>query len=203
MKKGLFNFTLWVSTILICCMVLFAAPALSATDTTEEGMTAGISLGLSNSSYDHHVGMVVRPNVGYRFNRTWEAGAFFRFENNGWGDKIYNLSLYGEYNFFPFVNQRFSLFVDFQAGKGWVPTYYDFAPGSSKHRHHTDVEIGFVPGIKYHIPGTQANLRLRYLFVGYNNYSGYNESSDASLGGDDWGIDAALRRLEIGISVNF
>ncbi len=197
------SFTRRLAAILIGCIALLAAPSLSASETSEQGMTAGISLGLSNSNRHHHVGMVVRPNVGYRFNRTWEAGAFFRFENNGWGGKIYNLSLYGEYNFFPFADKRFSMFVDFQAGKGWLPTVYDDDPTVSNHRHHTDVEIGFVPGMKFHIPGTQADLRLRYLFVGYNNYNIYTHRSHAVIGGGDWIIDAALRRLELGISVNF
>lgn len=67
------------------------------------------------------------------------------------------LSLYGEYDFFPFRNDNFSLFVDLQAGLGWIPLDYDAEMGA-KEPNTTFVEIGFVPGVKYHIPATKPIL---------------------------------------------
>ena len=181
-----------------------AAPNVLAYDnmvSPERGMTAGISLGLSDSDHSHSVGIIVRPNIGYRFSRTWETGAFFRYEDCR-GLDVYNLSLYGEYDFFPFRNDNFSLFVDLQAGLGWIPLDYDAEMGA-KEPNTTFVEIGFVPGVKYHIPGTKANIRLRYLFVGFNNYKGGYNNHRACIDNGDFLLDASLRRLEIGISVNF
>lgn len=191
-----------IGSLLMWCAAMISSPALQGAEkenTNESGMTAGISLGLSDANSFHHIGMIIRPNLGYRINRHWETGVTFRFENTGLGTKTYTPMAYGQYNFHPFTCDRLSVFVDFQGGVLLIPLDYDSEPGA-KEPDDCYAEIGFVPGLKYNIPGCNAALKLRYLFLGYSNCRYVRPHG---IGHGPWALDASLRRLEIGISINF
>lgn len=65
-------------------------------------------------------------------------------------------------------------------------------------------EVGFTPSIAYRIGNSPVELKLRYLFIGFNHSDrDYKSEAPGCLGRGDWIVDASLRRLEIGASITF
>jgi len=176
----------------------------------ESGVTATLLLGLSQTHYganqyhdsEFKVGFMFTPCVGYRFNDRWEAGALFKYEKVADAATYYGFGAYGEYNYLRFVDNRLRLFVDLQAyySAGGRDGYGDDL-GAPEDKQPT--EVGFVPGIAYRIPGSKVDLKLRYLFIGFNNNDRWYKEMGGCVGRGDWILDAGLRRLEFGVAVNF
>lgn len=174
------------------------------------GVTATLLLGLSQTHYganqyhdsEFKVGFMFTPRVGYRFNDRWEAGALFKYEKVADAATYYGFGAYGEYNYLRFVDNRLRLFVDLQAyySAGGRDGYGDDL-GAPEDKQPT--EVGFVPGIAYRIPGSKVDLKLRYLFIGFNNNDRWYKEMGGCVGRGDWILDAGLRRLELGVAVNF
>lgn len=196
---------------------LFLCNQVSAQQTEEErGFTLTAMFGLSNSEYLHgttsglekdtYTGPVITPRIGYRFNKKWEAGVLFRYEKSGKHDNYYGIGGYGELNYLRF-NNGIKLFVDMHAIYSIHSCGYDYYPNSPGIYSGNDddmTEIGFVPGVAYKIPQTPVDLKLRYLFIGFNNSEkDYKSDVKGCLGRGDFILDGALRRLEIGLSVTF
>ncbi|ROT14577.1 hypothetical protein [Paramuribaculum intestinale] len=65
-------------------------------------------------------------------------------------------------------------------------------------------EAGVMPCFAYRIPKSPVDIKLRYLFLGFNDsHRFYKGEAPGCLGRGDWIIDASLRRLEIGASITF
>lgn len=177
---------------------------------SQSGVTATLLLGLSQTHYganqyhdsEFKVGFMFTPRVGYRFNDRWEAGALFKYEKVADAATYYGFGAYGEYNYLRFADNRLRLFVDLQAyySTGGRDGYGDDLglPGDKQ-----PTEVGFVPGIAYRIPGSKVDLKLRYLFIGFNNNDRWYKEMGGCVGRGDWILDAGLRRLELGVAVNF
>lgn len=169
----------------------------------EKGVTATAMFGLSQCRSLHgtgkesSIGVVITPRIGYRLNPAWEAGGMFRYEKFGRNLNCYGIGAYGEYSFWR-SDVGLRAFVDMQG-------YYSI-PNSGNDGGNEDsfVEAGLTPGLAYHIANSPVDLKLRYLFVGFNNSERfYKTDAPGCLGRNDWILDASLRRLEIGLSVMF
>lgn len=189
--------------LLFAMAALFACNAFAQNNSDERGFTAGIMFGLSQTHHDNfinkknHIGVIVTPRLGYRFNSSWEAGALFRYEKFSEDLNYYGIGGYGEYSFLHF-NNGLRMFVDLQAYHSFPGT--DIDGGNEE----SFTEVGFVPGVAYRIGNSPVDLKLRYLFVGFNHGPRYYKSeAPGCLGRGDFILDAALRRLEIGVSVTF
>lgn len=213
-------------TILLLAAIITMIVA-SAQDTKDyskrdkdRGFTVGILFGLTYNhetvypeggpgepTHYHRIGTITTPRIGYRFNSGGEIGAMFRYERYGENQKHYGIGLYVEKSLFHF-NPGFTIFLDLQAYHSFVKLIEDPKPFKDLKKVN---EIGFVPGIRYHIPNTPVDIKLRYLFIGLNDVKDkeYDESrnyvDDAPGCWEKGGfmLDASLRRLEIGASVTF
>ena len=195
---------------LISILLLFAVNLITRATEPESGVTATLLLGLSQTHYganqyhdsEFKVGFMFTPRVGYRFNDRWEAGALFKYEKVADAATYYGFGAYGEYNYLRFADNRLRLFVDLQAyySTGGRDGYGDDLgfPGDKE-----PTEVGFVPGIAYRIHGSKVDLKLRYLFIGFNNNDRWYKDMGVCVGRGDWILDAGLRRLELGVAVNF
>lgn len=170
----------------------------------DSGLTVGLSFGIGQerafygTHHETNSGVIVTPRIGYRFNEKWEAGAFFKYQKFGKYQNYYGIGGYGEYDALKIVD-NLSLFIDMKASYSFLNSSADGVLGESG-----IAEIGFVPGLKYRIPGSPVDVKFRYLFVGFN-HSGrdYKAESPGCLGRGDWIIDAGLRRFELGVALNF
>lgn len=182
----------------------------------EQGFSVTAMFGLSQSRYlrgttfgsdrKTYTGPVITPRVCYRFNKKWEAGLLFRYEKFGEYSNYYGIGGFGEYNYLRF-NNGIKLFVDMQAIYSIQSGGYgadNDNPDCHSNINDNITEIGFVPGVAYNIPQTPVDIKLRYLFVGFNHSSkDYKADTKDCLGRGDFILDGALRRLEIGLSVTF
>lgn len=168
-------------------------------DNPDKGMTAEMGLGISRVSeytvgvpYEelHKTGVIYIPRLSYRFNSNWSAGIIFRYDSNNF-DSYKSYGAFAELSFLKIRSCWLRVFTDL---------HYLY--------NHSDIrnftEIGLVPGIALNIPGSPIDIKLRYLFIGFND--GYYRHKD--VGGclgrrGDWILDAGLRRLELGVAVNF
>lgn len=189
--------------ILAALLCIGSIPTVKA-QSDDSGITVGLSFGIGQqrgfygTHYETNSGIIVTPRIGYRFNEKWEAGAFFKFQKFGKYQNYYGIGGYGEYDALKIVD-NFSLFIDMQASYSLLNSSADGALGECG-----IAEIGFVPGLKYKIPGSPVDIKLRYLFVGFNHSEkNYKEDSPGCLGRGDWIIDAGLRRFELGVALNF
>lgn len=196
---------------------LFLCNQVSAQNLEKErGISISAMFGLTQKHYlhgtsfgiekDKYTGPIITPRIGYRFNKKWEAGVLFRYEKSGKHDNYYGIGGYGELNYLRF-DSGIKLFVDMHAIYSIHSCDYDYYPNNSGIYSGNDddmTEIGFVPGVAYNIPNTPVDLRLRYLFIGFNNSEkDYKSDVKGCLGRGDFILDGALRRLEIGLSVTF
>lgn len=182
----------------------------------ERGISISAMFGLTQRHYlhgtsfgiekDKYTGPIINPRVGYRFNKKWEAGLLFRYEKFGEYSNYYGIGGFGEYNYLRF-NNGIKLFVDMQAIYSIQSGGYgadNDNPDCYSNINDNITEIGFVPGVAYNIPQTPVDIKLRYLFVGFNHSSkDYKADTKGCLGRGDFILDGALRRLEIGLSVTF
>lgn len=189
--------------ILIIMAVLYQQKAM-ALQPTEQGITTGIYTGLNRwERADHNkVGFSVTPQIGYRFNSKWEAGAMFKFDHYSDLVNYYGIGAYGRYNCVLTPNGAFRLFVDGQAYYS-IGDYEKYYGGDLTDNSVNPVEIGLTPGIAYRIHGSKVDLKLRYLFIGFNNNDRWYKEMGGCVGRGDWILDAGLRRLELGVAVNF
>lgn len=144
---------------------------------------------------------VITPRIGYRLNSSWEAGVLYRYEGSK-GDRnehphYSGIGAYGEWSFLKFL-RRFRFIAD-------AHILYNFFEGNGDYSGSSNMtEAGIMPCIAYNIPGSPVDIKLRYLFLGFNNsHRYYEENAPGCLGRGDWIIDASLRRLEIGASITF
>lgn len=182
---------------------------VSAVDFSDDrGVAVSVLFGISQehrtyAHKDNHYGLVVSPSIGYRFNPTWEAGALFRYEKFGEFEKYFGVGIYGEWSFLRFAS-GLRLITEAHATYNFYTSdadaFYPGMPSSNKDM----TEVGFTPCLAYRIGKSPVELKLRYLFVGFNHSERFYKSAvPGCLGRGDWIVDASLRRLEIGASITF
>lgn len=172
----------------------------------KSGITAELDFGIGKN-HEAKFFTILHPRVSYRFTPRWEAGLMTKFNINGrYSDPFIELGAYGEFSYL-LVNQ-FRWFVDAQVV--WAGGYErDFIVGGKpvekdpRDFRHSFTEFGIVPGVAYRIPGSMVDIKLRYLFIGFNNGDEKYKSVSGCSSGRDFIIDAGLRRLEIGVSYTF
>lgn len=179
---------------------LFHVSAIDFSD--DRGVTVSAMFGISHSHSsnfnENYYGLVASPRIGYRFNPAWEAGALIRYERYGNYDKYLGAGIYGEWSFFRSAH-GLRLITEAHASFS-IHGHDGFDGPSSKHMK----EVGFTPSIAYRIGNSPVELKLRYLFVGFNHSDrDYKSEAPGCLGRGDWIVDASLRRLEIGASITF
>ena len=197
-----------VITLVIAICTICQIKAVDFSD--DRGITASALFGCYHSHVKITYGVlsefneyypVITPRIGYRFNSSWEAGIFYRYEGS-MGD--YNehphysgIGAYGEWSFFRFL-RGFRLIAE-------AHVLYNFFVGDSDFNGSSNMtEVGMIPCIAYRIPHTPVDIKLRYLFLGFNNsHRYYKAHAPGCRGRGDWIIDASLRRLEIGASITF
>ncbi len=198
-------------TILLIVVLGLSIHASAVDFSDDRGITASALFGCNHSHVKITYGVlseyneyypVITPRIGYRFNSSWEAGIFYRYEGSIGGD--YNehphysgIGAYGEWSFFRFL-RGFRLIAE-------AHVLYNFFVGDSDLNGSSNMtEVGMTPCIAYRIPNTPVDIKLRYLFLGFNNsHRYYKAHAPGCLGRGDWFIDASLRRLEIGASITF
>lgn len=136
-------------------------------------------------------GIIYTPRIGYRFNADWEAGLFFRYDKN----KAVDCKGYGAFAEYSFVRWA----------SGHLRVFADGLISYNKDDYDRDfVEVGFTPGIAFNIPHTPVDIKLRYMFIGFDSDHYLRKEVGGCLGHrGNWVIDAGLRRLELGVAVNF
>lgn len=188
----------------LTCLAALSAGAQTQNETDGRGLTIGLGVGAgtdmnsdrNNLYHGDGAYAIITPRVGYRFNQRWEAGAMFRFDL---GDlKMLSIGCYGEFSCLHF--DRFRLIVDAQAIFGSLNLGTGLDGGGPDFDY---AEVGFVPGLAYNVAGTGLDVKLRYLFVGYNDAGRWFKDGKGNLGRGDWILDAGLRRAEIGVSYTF
>lgn len=196
--------------VIFLSIIFGICPHASAIDLGDDrGMTLSAFFGINQRHYYesdlpndpfNEFDPVITGRIGYRFNNKWEAGAFYRQERcKGW-NHYYGIGVYGEWSFFRF-SPGFRLIAEGHASYN-IADHNDHWRGYPFYKNMT--EVGIIPCIAFRIPHSPVDIKLLYLFIGFND-SFYLYKSDAPgcLGRGDWIIDASLRRLEIGASITF
>lgn len=203
----------WAAIVLATGIAMAPTAVAASNGEKESGRVIGVMFGLNHKSNEYwsHTGMIVRPNLGYRINPQWEVGAFFKYEDLD--DHTYSGGLYGDFTAYQFGETGLSLVVEAQASIIAMPREYDsdyalLLAGIPDFPSHSDsnvfFECGFTPGLRYHIPKTPVDIKMRYLFVGYSNNRRWVKADyPGCLGRGDVILDAGLRRLEVGVSLIF
>lgn len=193
-------------TVIVVC-TLCQIKAIDFGD--DRGITASAFFGCSHyhkkityggywESDDYHP--VITPRIGYRFNSAWEAGLLYRYEGQNDENEHYSgIGVYGEWSFLRFP-RGFRLIAE-------AHILYNFFEGDKDNGWHGSsnmTEAGVTPCFAYRIPKSPVDIKLRYLFLGFNDsHRFYKGEAPGCLGRGDWIIDASLRRLEIGASITF
>ncbi|MBD5308781.1 MAG: hypothetical protein HDS15_05830 [Bacteroides sp.] len=193
---------------LLLLLILLSAslPGFSRIVDDEKGFALGVGFGHWHESstfptpvgrYHWHMNHFLwSTRVGYRITPDYEAGAFIRQDYH---DGDLNLSWLGVYGEFGFKHKGpFRIFLDGDIGcifASDMGTDIDFVPKDYYW------EIGVRPGVAYKLKSLPIEFKLRYLFIGFNDY--HYDVENARLRKGDWIIDAGLRSLEIGAAVTF
>lgn len=205
---------------LITLLILSLTLLSQAYGEDNSGILVEANIGITRSTHEypdwlgvsekkHYTNALLDVRLGYRFNSRWAVGAMFKRDKY---ELIGNFPCWGgfvEYTAFNIKQLPLYLFIDLHAyhGKdttGYIGGWYVDEDGNMHtdgHRPTEFTEVGFTPGIGFHIPHTPIDVKLRYLFVGFNNINDrdYKEVGGC-LGRGNWILDAGVRRLEIGIS---
>ena len=195
-----------IKLLLIFCM---AIPAMQMQASEEKGLTVGLGLGLSYANHDmynteDHVGMIAVPKVGYRLNPRWEVGGMVKYENASTTfDSYIGIGPYSEYTFATTAEGNLRFFARAQAVLSIDASENYNADIDSPDSKGCPFDIGLTPGVAYRIPGSPVDLKLTYLFIGFNNNDRWYKELGGCLGRGNWIIDAGVRRLEIGATVQF
>ena len=201
-------------TILLIIVLGLSVHASAVDFSDDRGVTVTALFGISQNhrSYNHYsdnyYGLVASPRIGYKFNSTWEAGALFRYEKSAEYHKYIGAGIYGEWSFMRFAS-GLRLITEVHAAYNAYCSDADYVSvneldHSYPYKHTDMTEIGFTPCIAYRIANSPVDLKLRYLFFGFNHSEReYKSEAPRCLGRGDWIIDASLRRLEIGASITF
>lgn len=187
---------------LLALLILLSAGlhSYALTGDDEKGFTLGVGLGICNDTHhfgngkkSHHIFLMGSVRAGYRITPDFEAGIVVGVRDDEGSSSLLSGGIYGEYCFKR--AGQFRMFVDGDFIAILPHNYYSEAGKEG-------CEFGFRPGIAYKFKNVPIELKLRYLFIGFNNTSrGFR--TDACLGRGDWIVDAGLNRLEIGASVTF
>ncbi len=188
---------------------LFAVQGYAADRNKEKGLTVGVGFGLSYANHDmysteDHVGMIAVPKVGYRLNPRWEVGGMVKYENASTTfDSYIGIGPYSEYTFATAADGNLRFFARAQAVFSIDTSENYNADIDSPDSKGCPFDIGLTPGVAYRIPGSPVDLKLTYLFIGFNNNDRWYKELGGCLGRGNWIIDAGVRRLEIGATVQF
>ncbi len=188
---------------------LFAVQGYAADRNKEKGLTVGVGFGLSYANHDmysteDHVGMIAVPKVGYRLNPRWEVGGMVKYENASTTFNSYiGIGPYSEYTFATAADGNLRFFARAQAVFSIDTSENYNADIDSPDSKGCPFDIGLTPGVAYRIPGSPVDLKLTYLFIGFNNNDRWYKELGGCLGRGNWIIDAGVRRLEIGATVQF
>ena len=198
--------------VIFISMLGLCSPALAIDFSDDRGITVSALFGVSHShrSFNHHsdnhYGLVASPRIGYKFNTDWEAGVLFRYEKFTDYNEYAGVGIYGEWSFMRFASglrliaEAHATFNAYDSN-GYLINGYD---NTYPYKHTDMTEVGFTPCIAYRIANSPVDLKLRYLFIGFNHSErSYKAEVPGCLGRGDWIIDASLRRLEIGASITF
>lgn len=181
-------------------------PSGATAENPERGITVemGFSLDRMFGYYNlegptktfHRVSPTYIPRVGYRFSPQWAIGVMYiNCTTDNYRADVNRYNSFGafvERNFFSFASRRLSFFADLQY------LYKHTLQGENYS------ECGLVPGLAFHIPGAPVDIKLRYLFVGFNDcYAFLKRNWGGCLGRGNFILDAGLQHLQIGASVIF
>lgn len=194
----------WVAVMAI---ILLPLSAYADDEGEERGITIGASFGIFRNYSSDLTEPIITPRIGYRFNNKWEAGAIVKYHKVRAYSSLWAFGGYGQWTVLGVPRYGFRLFVDLSAYYGSISGDYDDdnIPSDSNTLDQKLFEAGFTPGVAYRIPNTPIDLTLRYLFIGINTADDFffEKGSHGCLGKGDWILDAGLRRLELGVAVNF
>lgn len=198
--------------LVIWSLILFGLFASAETKQDERGVVVDLSFGIFHSdqkytnynqsiTHDHYCGLIVAPRIGYKLNNKCTVGVMYKYQSFLEHANTMDYGMFGEYTVAGKSNQGFRVFVDMHGVYSHMK--YDYDGGSVPEKNNW--EVGFTPGMAFHIPRTRVDLLLRYLFVGFNSNKFYfvRKCAKGCLGGGDWILDAGLHRLQIGASVTF
>jgi len=148
-----------------------------------------------NRDYRYENYLIIKPAIGYQFNSNWNLG--LRMEILSGVKNKY--SIYGTFVRYNFCNV--GKIILFGEGKFNIFKRKDIfliiGEGENVVNHYKEAGIsigGYLPLNK--------NLKLvaQYLHIGY---SGQAEKRGAFINSGDWGIDANIKRLSLGINLIF
>lgn len=182
-------------------------PSGASAEKPERGITVEMGFSLNRMeryhqlgggpfSISHDIAPMYIPRIGYRFNSLWSVGVMYiNCTTDNYRadvDRYNSFGAFVERNFFSFASRRLSFFADLQ----YLYTHTLQGENSS--------ECGLVPGLTFHIPGSPVDIKLRYLFVGFNDcYSFYKRGWGGCLGRGNFILDAGLQHLHIGAALTF
>lgn len=197
--------------VILLLSIWVETPSAAAENDSERGLTIEMGFSLSRTKgYDYDAGLYYTggknsdhiiapmfiPRIGYRFNPQWTVGLMYI--NNTINDdrkdnhRYNSFGAFVERNCFSFVSGRISFFTDLQYLYNHTLSGNNFT------------ECGLVPGLAFHISGSPVDIKLRYLFVGFNDCHSYLKGEwGGCLGRGNFILDAGLQRLQIGAALTF
>ena len=185
--------------LLLLILLTAGLPGFSRIVDDEKGFTLGVGFGVWNETLHiasrklHHIDWIGSARVGYRITPDVEAGIVLGRRDDRGSRYIVSTGVYGGYCFKR--AGQFRVFADGEFADILSRNYY----GGPKM---DGIEFGIRPGVAYKLKNLPIDLKLRYLFLGFNNLSRVLRT-EACLGGGNWIVDAGLNRLEIGAAVTF
>lgn len=147
--------------------------------------------------------------AGYNFSSKFGGGLSFKsyspFSKN---TEVYGIGCYGQYTpwrkggFYVFCDLKFNWVYHREADSG-LDFAWPYGPESLGRMN--NVEIGFNPGIGYKIPGNGFGVRLRYLFIGYDNERDFfrDEYHCRKSICKDWIVDLGYNSMELSVYYEF
>lgn len=143
----------------------------------------------SSGRNEHY--LMFKPTIGYKFSPKWDAGLKLEFQNGrSEGSTCFGIIPFARYSFCELGKIR--LFSEAKISRynkkySWIGEDNDY------------IEAGLSLGA--YLPlSNNFKLVAQYLHIGYSEQEIKN---GAFLHSSDWGIDANLKRLSIGINYTF
>jgi hypothetical protein len=185
MKKNLLLTVLFVLGITL--------PIQMQAQEKEKGFFVEGSIALvdEHAKNDYENFLIIKPTIGYSINPKWDLG--LRMEIQSGAEDVH--TVYGTFVRYSFCN--FGKIRFFGEGKFNIFARKKQGIGEGVNNGYT--EAGFSLGA--YLPlNNNFKLVAQYLHIGY---SGQETKNGAFLHNGDWGIDANLKRLSIGINYTF
>ena len=123
------------------------------------------------------------PEIGYQFNKNWEAGLTVGYQGVEDGNNMFTVAPYARYNFV--TTKLVDLFIEGTVGYGHVGGHGADADA---------FEIGLKPGLK-------VNLSNHISFITKVGFLGWQKNDVTDV--QKWGLDVDATNVQFGVNYKF